>query len=220
MLSPETVAAYTTPRADVVAMLSRTPRRCLDIGCSNGALSRVFSDAGADTWGIELDRQLASEADKVLGHVLVGDAGEQVATLVANGSEFDTIIAADILEHTVDPWKIMGDVRKLITSDGQMVVSLPNVRFYTTLVWLVIKGRWRYEDRGVHDRTHLRWFTDANARDMFDGAGFCVDTMVSHYRLVDAPMRADTAARLVARNFPPLRPFLAYQYLYRLSPVL
>jgi len=200
-------------------MLNRAPRRCLDIGCANGALSRVFTDAGAETWGVELDPDLASQAGRVLTRVLVGDAGEQLATLVADGNQFDTIIAADILEHTADPWTIMGDLRKLITADGQLVVSLPNVRFYTTLVWLVIKGRWRYEDRGVHDRTHLRWFTDANARDMFDGAGFRVETMVSQYRLVDAPMRPDTAARRAARLLPPLRPFLAYQHLYRLSPV-
>jgi 16S rRNA A1518/A1519 N6-dimethyltransferase RsmA/KsgA/DIM1 with predicted DNA glycosylase/AP lyase activity len=61
-------------------MLSRKPRRSLDIGCSNGALSRVLVDDGVETWGIEIDPVFAAQAAGRLAVVLVGDAMEQTAS--------------------------------------------------------------------------------------------------------------------------------------------
>lgn len=209
--------SYTGARSDVTGLRRFDPRRSLDIGCSNGALSAAFRSGGAETWGIEYDEELANAADGVLDSVLHGDALEQSRTLASAGEKFDTIVCADILEHLVDPWAVMKIVRELVEDDGQVLVSLPNVRFYSTLTWLIFRGRWRSMDRGVHDRTHLRWFTDQNAREMFTGAGFEVDAFLPHYRIADRPSRRNRVAKYLAHG--PAKGFLAYQYVYRLRTV-
>lgn len=217
MAAPSTLTSYTGARPDVTGLRAFTPRRSLDIGCSNGNLSAAFRELGAETWGVEYDSTLAAAARTALGTVLEGDGLARARELADAGEQFDTIVCADVLEHMVDPWSVMAEVRRLISPDGQVLVSLPNVRFYTTIVGLLVQGRWRYADRGVHDRTHLRWFTDRNARDMFSAAGFRVDDSLAHYRLFDRPSpRLNRPARLLAQG--PLKGLLAYQYVYRLRP--
>ena len=207
--------SYTSARTDVTAMLPHVPRRLLDIGCSDGSLARTIKDQGAEAWGIELDAQFAATAAARLDTVLQGDALVRTAELVQAGERFDAIICADSLEHMVDPWAVLRNVRKLVDDNGVVIVSLPNVHFYTTFVWLLFRRRWRYRELGIHDRTHLRWFTDLNARDMFAETGFHIEDCVTYYRLVDqpAPKRNRLAPHLA---IGPLKSFLAYQYLYRL----
>lgn len=208
------VDSYTSTRTDVTDMLPRVPRRLLDIGCSDGSLARTVKDRGSVAWGIELVPEYAAAAAERLDNVLQGDALDRTAELVQAGERFDAIICADSLEHMVDPWAVLRNVRKLVDDNGVVIVSLPNVHFYTTFVALLLNRRWRYRERGIHDRTHLRWFTDLNARDMFSEAGFQIEDTVTYYRMVDRPARRNRLAPYFAIG--PLKRFLGYQYLYRL----
>jgi 2-polyprenyl-3-methyl-5-hydroxy-6-metoxy-1,4-benzoquinol methylase len=211
-----TTASYTGPREDVVALIPPGAGRILDVGCSDGTLGAGLRARGAEVWGIEYDPDFASVASARLDRVLQGDAATVVREL-EDEEPFDVVICADVLEHLADPAGTLQGIRGLLTADGRCIVSLPNVRFYTTFVELALRGRWPRKDRGVHDRTHLSWFTDLDAREMFAAAGFAVEEARAHYRLADLPHHPrNRYARLFARG--PLRPFLAYQYLYRLRP--
>ncbi len=208
------VDSYTSTRSDVTAMLPDTPRRVLDIGCSDGSLAETIKARGATAWGIELDADFAQTASARLDRVLQGDALALTSDLVEAGERFDAIICADSLEHMVNPWAVMRNARKLLDDEGVLVVSLPNVHFYTTFTDLLIKGKWPYRERGIHDHTHLRWFTDRNAREMFAEAGFVVDDVFTYHRLVDRPARRNRLAPHLAVG--PIARFVAYQNIYRL----
>ena len=43
---------------------------------------------------------------------------------------------------------------------------------------LLIRGEWEYRDRGILDRTHLRFFTIKSIREMVEDAGFEITTMI------------------------------------------
>jgi SAM-dependent methyltransferase len=211
-----TISSYTGAREDVAALVPPGVRRILDVGCSDGTLGASLRGRGAEVWGIEYDAHFASVASARLDRVLQGDAAAIVRDLEGH-DRFDVVVCADVLEHLPQPAETLGRVRRLLTPGGCCVVSLPNVRFYTTFIELGLRGRWPRRDRGVHDRTHLSWFTDRDARDMFAGAGFALETTRTNYRLADLPNHPrNRYADLFARG--PLRPFLAYQYLYRLRP--
>src|SRR5688500_8968787 len=168
------IEAYTGPRPDVAEMVAGDPRKLLDVGCSDGSLAATLP---GERWGIEIDPEFAAAARKRLDRVLEGDA---LACLTQLDERFDLVICADSLEHMADPEAVLREVRRLT---DQCVVSLPNVRFYTTFTALALRGRWPRRDEGVHDRTHLRWFTDRDAREMFDRAGFRVEAAANRYRL-------------------------------------
>jgi SAM-dependent methyltransferase len=212
------VTSYTGPRPDVVQLLPDDVGSLLDVGCSNGRLGQeVKKHRGAvEVWGIEIDPGFAREAASRLDRVLVGGAAQMLPQV---DRTFDCVVCADVLEHLPEhPGDILQDLQRVLAPDGRVVVSIPNVRFYTTFVELGLRGRWPRRDRGVHDRTHLHWFTDSDARDMFAAAGYRVEDAVTNYRLYDEPDNPRNArAKRYARG--PLRGLLAYQLLYRIAPI-
>jgi SAM-dependent methyltransferase len=206
--------SYTTTRTDVIDLFAHAPRRVLDIGCSDGTFGAELRSRGAVVYGIEIDREFAARAATRLDRVLQGDALEGLESLIQEGEQFDAIVCADSLEHMVDPWTVLSTATALLDEDGVILVSLPNVHFYTTFVGLLLERQWRYRDVGIHDRTHLHWFTDRNAREMFGAAGCEVEEARAYYRLVDRPAGRNRFAPRLAVG--PLKPFLTYQNLYRL----
>jgi len=123
------------------------------------------------------------------------------------------VLCADVLEHLADPWTAMRHVRRVLAESGHCVVSLPNVRFWTTFTQLGLHGRWPRRERGVHDRTHLSWFTHRDACALFEETGFEVCGHRANYRVWDEPWRRGNGlAKHLAAG--PMKEFLTYQHLY------
>ena len=59
-------------------------------------------------------------------------------------------------------------------SGGQAVVSIPNVRNWRVLFMLFFKGDWKYEQSGIMDKTHLRFFTRKSAARMLKESGYII----------------------------------------------
>ena len=83
---------------------------------------------------------------------------------------FDVIIFADVLEHLAWPIGVLRGYLDLLKDGGSVIVSLPNVGLWSVRLDLLL-GRFRYEETGVLDRTHLRFFTRRTALEMIEQAG-------------------------------------------------
>jgi 2-polyprenyl-3-methyl-5-hydroxy-6-metoxy-1,4-benzoquinol methylase len=143
--------------------------RVLDVGCAAGRLGQLLLELGAaEVWGIEPAAQPAALAAEILARVIQAPYPTAEA---AAGAPFDLVVFADSLEHLVDPWEGLAEARRLLAVDGALLLALPNVSHYTVLYGL-LRGRWQYEDMGLLDRTHLRFFTPASARRVLTEAGF------------------------------------------------
>jgi methionine biosynthesis protein MetW len=165
---------YETDRTDVQELVPSGARRVLDLGCASGALGAALKAraAGVEVVGVELDAAYAERARARLDHVVVGDV-EEVLSGEARSElgHFDCIVAADVLEHLRDPWAALRSAAGLLDAGGSAVVSLPNVRHWSTFVELGLRRRWPRQDWGIFDRTHLRWFTLSDARELLEQAG-------------------------------------------------
>jgi SAM-dependent methyltransferase len=95
-----------------------------------------------------------------------GDAMEQL-----DRHRFDKILLMDVLEHLVDPESLLRDCRKLLKPNGELLVSVPNIANLTVRLALAF-GQFNYAERGILDKTHLRFFTRKTARRMLAGNGF------------------------------------------------
>ena len=108
------------------------------------------------------------------------------------------------------PWQVLASAAELLTPGGTAVISVPNVQYWDTVRQLVVRGTWPRHEEGIFDRSHLRWFTGADAAAMMSRAGVPATEVERQYRLRPGDWRTERAARLVARG--PMRPFLVYQY--------
>ncbi len=207
--------SYVGDRPDIIGLIDGHPTRILDVGCSCGKLGRSLKELYPDTtvWGIDGDREMIAEASTCLDHAISADLDRVDLAEIAVGQPFDCVIAADILEHLRDPWDLLRQIRLILAPRGQLITSIPNVRHWSTLWSLACDGRWPCRERGIHDRTHLRFFARCNMIEMFERCGFDMVEEKRNIRLWESGGPPNSLAWLL--DLPPFRPFFVFQYLHR-----
>ncbi len=179
-------------------MLSFIPsqaRTFLELGCGAGVFGGVLKEhiPGALVTGIELHPEAATAARLRLD-VVINKPVEQALDDVADGS-IDCVICNDILEHLVDPWVVLNQLRSKLHSGGCIVSSIPNIRYFPVFREY-LDGEWRYRDCGVMDRTHLRFFTQSSIRRLFAETGYYLD-VIKGIRPQPLPWKARLLNRLL-----------------------
>jgi len=205
--------SYVGRRDDILNLIPNDVSRVLDIGCSVGALGEQIKQrySNVEVVGIELDEQMAKIAKGKLDWVIVGDIEKINLEDKLPPNYFDCIIFADILEHLKDPWKLLKNATSFLSDDGVIIASIPNIRHYTTIINLLFKGYWPYRERGIHDKTHLRFFTLKNIKEMFRDADLEIVRIERNYRIIERPHRFNRFSKYFA--IPPFKDFLTFQYL-------
>jgi SAM-dependent methyltransferase len=205
-------AGYETERQDVQAHVPLDAASILELGCSAGALGaalkRRASPRTVTIVGVEVDPGYAATAAERLDRVVLADAEGFLAGPAPPEAPFDCLVAADVLEHLVDPWKALRRAVELVRPGGKVIVSLPNVLFFGALLRLVRERRWPRDDEGVFDATHLRWFSRTDAEDLLRDASLREIGTEPRYWVEGARL---TRRRMLART--PLGPFLAVQHI-------
>lgn len=140
--------------------------RILEIGCGDGANGTHVKAVGKAGYfaGIELDPVAAAKARRMLDLVFEGNV-EQL-DLAGLGGPFDAVIISEVLEHLLDPWSVIDRINSVMTPEGRIFASSPNLSIFQVIQNLV-RGDFDYTDAGIMDRTNLRWFTPLTFTRMF-----------------------------------------------------
>jgi 2-polyprenyl-3-methyl-5-hydroxy-6-metoxy-1,4-benzoquinol methylase len=148
----------------------------LDLGCSTGWQARLFVERGCTVVGIEVDVEAASRATAWCERVVVCDLDTADLGAELGADRFDVVAAGDVLEHLRDPVRALRSLRSVLRSGGRVVASIPNVAHGSVRLAL-LTGAFPYEESGLLDRTHLRFFTVSSLRDLFESAGYTIDVL-------------------------------------------
>ena len=205
--------AYIGLRKDILSLISGRPRTVLDVGCAAGALGGYLSARfGSRVFWVEYSPEMAESARAKLEAVWCGDLNTRTLKSFPHEVRYDLIVCGDVLEHLVDPWGALREMTDLLEDGGSLVVSLPNIGHYTTLMSLFWRRKWPYRSRGIHDRTHLRFFTRRNLLELYAQAGLVPVREKRQLRFWESGSPIDRAAVLL--DFFPFRSFLTFQYLH------
>jgi len=142
-------------------------RRLLDVGAADGLLSRLFTERGWRVTAIERDPVLAARGAAFCERMIVADLDREHP---AFGERFARIVFGDVLEHLRDPLRVLLALGERLEADGEMVLSVPNVAHVWVRLGLLL-GRFEYADRGILDRSHVRFFTESSLRQLLSGGG-------------------------------------------------
>lgn len=162
-------------RALVLSCLSAEPQRVLELGCSTGVMTRVLAERGHHVTAVEIDPVAAGFAEPFADELLIGDLdriesdGRHLMSDLEPG-RFDTLIAADVLEHLRDPTGCLRRARDLVKPDGTFVLSIPNVA-HADVRLAMLGGNFDYRDWGLLDRTHAQLFTLESLVEMIRAVG-------------------------------------------------
>jgi glycosyltransferase involved in cell wall biosynthesis len=196
----------------------------LDIGCGEGFFATELVKNGNLVTGVDsLDSAHHSEALQEYFKVDLNGPSRSLTGALGN-RKFDRALLLDVLEHLIHPEDLLAEAKQTLNRHGKLVVSVPNVANITVRL-LLLFGRFDYTERGILDRTHLRFFTRKTARSFLE-QGDCeileskVTVMPIELILGLSPtnplMRAMTE---VLAWFTTLFPsLLGYQLMYVLKP--
>jgi len=164
---------FNLERKELLKYLPNNLNILLDVGCGEGKFgTAVKKKKDCIVFGIEPNAQAAHIAAKSLDHV----ENASFETAIKNiNQKFDLIAFNDVLEHMIDPWASLELAKDYLNDNGHIFMSLPNfLHFYNILEILKTKD-WKYKDKGILDKTHLRFFTKKSIARFLEESGYTVE---------------------------------------------
>jgi len=153
--------------------------RVLEIGCASGYMSLFLREKkGCCVTGIESNAEASVVAQKccdrfVFGDILNPAVQGQIDALVTGDGGFDILFMSQVIEHIAYPDLLLRRFHGWFAPGGSLIVSTCNVAHWRSRLRL-LGGKWQYEDYGIFDRDHLRFFTPASFADLLIQCGYSV----------------------------------------------
>lgn len=159
---------FSFERGEMLDLLPSGVKSILDVGCGEGnfgeSAKRRFS---CTVWGVEPEAGPSQKASQKLDKVI----NALFDSTLKIEETFDAIVFNDVLEHMSDPWSALQYAKQLLKPDGVIIASIPNILYFHDFSNLLISKDWAYQQAGIFDKTHLRFFTKKSMRAMFEDCG-------------------------------------------------
>lgn len=196
----------------------RSPQRILDVGCGPGWLAGALTAAGHEVTGVDVAE--APGVSERMGRFVQADLSDGLPEELDD--DYDVVIAADVIEHLADPSTLLRDIAQRAAPNGSVIASVPNIGHWYPRA-RVATGRFDYDQRGILDATHLRFFSRRSFLRAAGNAGL-VPTATAHTGLpLDALGLSDSGRSVRAigsidRGLVAVWPTLfAYQFVFEFS---
>lgn len=181
--------SYTGLRKEILHKIEGQNLIVLDVGCANGVLGNylINNNISKEVYGIEVNSEMAKVAKINYDKIFEGNLDDLafLEFIIQEIPNCDYIIFGDILEHLKDPEIILKRFVTKLKLNGRVIISLPNVAHLELLINVYIKGSWPRNNRGIFDKTHLRWFTRKDAVELCKNSGLKLISYDPIYRSRD-----------------------------------
>ncbi len=160
-----------------VKLLKRVPANStvLEIGSATGYLTEKLLAKNCKVISVEKDKVMAAYAKNKLNSTIINcDVGKIEKHLSAEKNKFDVILLADVLEHLSDPYEVVETLKKYMKPKSKMIISVPNIANFAIRFNLLFFGRFDYQNFGILDKTHLKFFTKDTIERLFSDTGLKV----------------------------------------------
>ncbi len=156
--------------------LVRPGSNVLEVGCATGYYTKYLKlRKGCRITAVEVDATAAERARAHCDRLVVGNIEEDEILDCIAGHTYQVLLLVGILEHLLYPDLLLLKLRDLVEREcGYLVVSLPNIAHWTVRLNLLM-GRFDYQDTGLLDRGHVRFFTLKSARHLIESAGYHIE---------------------------------------------
>lgn len=163
---------YQNVRTDMLSLIGESRGlKVLEIGAAEGNTLLYLKDKGiaSHVSGIELvSIPNSNQSHENIDSFAIANIETDEVSI---DSDFDLIICGDVLEHLINPWKTLNFLKDHLKPGGQIIYSLPNIRYIGALIKIFILGSFKYEEHGIFDRTHLRFFCKKDAIELSSDCG-------------------------------------------------
>lgn len=215
---------YSIERRELIHFITEeasAPLKVLEIGCGMGATLGGIKNKypNAEVYGIELSPMVVHIAKKYLPTIEQGNIENMMLEYSEN--YFDYIIFGDVLEHLHNPQKVLAAMQKYLKPFGFILVSIPNILHYSVILDL-LRGRFSYQDSGILDRTHLRFFTLYEINQLLTECGYRIEDITKMKANMVEPNEEEKTIMDALLKLPGVvsqHSFETYQYLIKAGKI-
>lgn len=205
---------YSNVRHDLLTLLPKDSKnlKILEIGAGYGATLSFLKKQGiaSEVVAVDIPENEGTSPFDNIDAFFYADA--EKLDLSKYEEHFDCIIFADVLEHLVYPKEVLDQMKSLLHEDGYILVSVPNVRHKKALYKIFIKGNFAYEEHGLFDYTHLRFFCKKDIKELVSDGGYTIERIVSSLKTYNKPSGSKIFNAITLGIF---EEFLSVQYLVK-----
>ena len=162
-------------REEMLPFVNNNALTIVEFGCGNGAFGSVVK-RNIDCFyeGIEPISAFAELAKKNIDKISCTNVEDFIMEYKnsLNKDKYDVIVFNDVLEHLLNPYEVIENLKEMLNKEGTIVASIPNFLNYNSLIEIFSAKDFKYKDGGILDKTHLRFFTKKSIIRMFEDAGY------------------------------------------------
>jgi methionine biosynthesis protein MetW len=171
--------------------------KILELGAATGFMSEYFKHKlNCTVDAVEIDPKAAKLAMAHCRRVITGSLDEAATwDRIRTNQKYDVVFASAIIEHLKNPDTILNSIKEVLKPDGILIITVPNIAHWRMRLHLLL-GKWEYQDYGVLDRTHLKFFTYYTFQELINQSGFKIDEVK-----ID-PAGGIKYFNIIAKHFP------------------
>lgn len=146
----------------------------LEIGCDCGATLLEIKNKfpNSKIYGTDI----SEPAVKIAAHFSNAIVNNIEEKNIPFDTKFDFIIFGDVLEHLRNPQAAIKYCKSLLSDEGKIIASIPNVMHISVMEQL-LNGNFTYTETGLLDKTHIHLFTYNEIVNMFNKAGYIIENI-------------------------------------------
>ena len=157
----------------ILSLVSNDVHTVLDVGCGNGELAESLKERCCRVTGVDVSQSAIVEAAEFLDDSFCFDIEKENWPEDLLNKKFDLIVASEVIEHIFDPLVFLKKIKSLSAPNGKIIITTPNVLFWKNRLKILF-GDFKYQDKGIMDRGHIRFFTTDTFRDTLKKSGLSV----------------------------------------------
>lgn len=152
-------------------------KEVLELGSSTGYLTEQMALNNCQVDIVEIDEEDAKKAKSFARRAYIGSL-ENIETIKKITGRYDVIVASNILEHLKNPSNTLSLIKNKLKKHGHILIALPNIVCWAIRKDLFFKGKFDYQETGILDRTHLRFFTYFTGQHLVSQNGFKIKSVI------------------------------------------
>ena len=168
----------------IIAELNRLgARKVLDLGCGNGAMCKLLSDAGFEVTGCDADTNGIEIATKQFPTISFFQASVyDDPTKILPSKEFDAVISTEVVEHLFEPRALPSFASQVLKRNGSLIISTPYHGWLkNTLISLC--NKWDDHHNPMYDGGHIKFWSYATMSHLLEEGGFSLNRFVGAGRI-------------------------------------
>lgn len=151
-------------------------KKVLEIGSSTGYMTRAFLEQGCIVDIVESNQTAVTKLPKNVRQIF--NSSIEDSKIYGKLGHYDFIVMADLLEHLVEPERVLRQLFKKASAETKLLISLPNIASWIMRKQLFFKGDFKYQESGLLDKTHLHFYTVETLPKLLSESGWKVEKIV------------------------------------------